>query len=81
VPSHEPSRDDNPDTEEELRARLIASKAALAQIDELAGEEGTRDDTAQREALIEMRRDGKISNEVTNKIRRELDLEESRLEI
>ena len=115
--------DDNHDTEEEVRARLVASKAALAQIDELAGEEWTRDDTAQRmrgmyeyraqrfaarlgkvdddgyedrsrdyqqmvrlvlhaqrEALIQMRRDGELSNEAMNTILRDLDLEESRLE-
>ncbi|MET0474048.1 MAG: Na+/H+ antiporter [Mycobacterium sp.] len=40
--------DGNPDTDEEIRARLMASKAAIAQIDALAGEEWTRDDTAQR---------------------------------
>ena len=116
--------DDNPDTEEEVRARLVASKAALAQIDELADEDWTRDDTAQRmrgmyeyraqrfaarlgkvdddgyedrsrayqqmvrlvlqaqrDALIQMRREGKLSNEGMNTILRELDLEESRLEI
>jgi CPA1 family monovalent cation:H+ antiporter len=112
------------DTDEEVRARLVASKAALAQIDALAGEEWTRDDTAQRmrgmyeyraqrfaaqlgkidddgyedrslayqqmirlvlqaqrAALISMRREGKLSNEALNRIMRELDLEESRLEI
>ncbi len=36
---------------------------------------------AQREALIRMRSDGEISNEVMNRVIRELDLEESRLEI
>ena len=115
--------DDNPDTEEALRARLVATKAALAQIDELAGEEWARDDTtqrmrrmyeyraerfaarlgkvdddgyedrsrahqqmvrlvlqAQREALIDMRREGKLSNEAMNTILRELDLEESQLD-
>jgi monovalent cation/hydrogen antiporter len=98
-------------------------KAALAQIDALAGEDWTRDETvermrawyeyrkrrlaaragkiddegyedrslayqemvrlvlaAQREALLAMRRDGKLSNETMNRILRELDLEESRLE-
>jgi monovalent cation/hydrogen antiporter len=35
---------------------------------------------AQREALLAMRRDGKLSNETMNRILRELDLEESRLE-
>jgi CPA1 family monovalent cation:H+ antiporter len=109
---------------EELKARLGAVKAALAQIDALADEEWTRDDTiermraayqyrkrrlaaragkieddgyedrslayqqtiqmvlaAQREALIRLRSDGKVSNEVVSRIIRELDLEESRLEI
>jgi NhaP-type Na+/H+ or K+/H+ antiporter len=111
------------DADEELYARLVATKAALAQIDALAGEEWTRDETvermrawyeyrkrrlaaragkiqdegyedrslayqemvrlvlaAQREALLGMRRDGQLSNETMNRIGRELDLEESRLE-
>lgn len=109
---------------EELKARLGATKAALAQIDALAQEDWTRDDTmermrasyeyrkrrlaaragkieddgyedrslqyqqavqivlgAQRDALVELRRDGTISNETMNRIIQELDLEESRLEI
>jgi CPA1 family monovalent cation:H+ antiporter len=36
---------------------------------------------AQRDALIKMRRDGELSNEIMNRVIRELDLEESRLEI
>jgi monovalent cation/hydrogen antiporter len=36
---------------------------------------------AQRDALVELRRDGTISNETMNRIIQELDLEESRLEI
>ncbi len=36
---------------------------------------------AQREALIRMRNEGEISNEVMNRVIREFDLEESRLEI
>ena len=36
---------------------------------------------AQREALLRMRSAGELSNEVMNRIMRELDLEESRLEI
>jgi monovalent cation/hydrogen antiporter len=36
---------------------------------------------AQRRALLRMRSDGRLSNEVMNKIVHELDLEESRLEI
>ena len=109
---------------EELKARLVATKAALAQIDALAQEDWTRDETmermravyeyrkrrlaaragkieddgyedrsmqyqqavqivlgAQRDALVELRREGTISNETMNRIIRELDLEESRLEI
>ena len=112
------------DAAEEIRARLVATKAAIAQIDALAGEEWTRDDTvermrafyeyrkrrfaaragkiedegyedrslayqrmlqlvlaAQRDALLRMRREGELSNEVMLRILRELDLEESRLEI
>jgi CPA1 family monovalent cation:H+ antiporter len=110
---------------EELRARLTASHAALARLDELVGEDWVRDDTAervrglyqfrqrrfkvragkiddddgiedrslsyqrlqhelfavQRRALLELRNDGTISNDVMHRIERELDLEESRLEI
>jgi CPA1 family monovalent cation:H+ antiporter len=116
--------DDGSETDEELRARLIATKAALAQIDALAAEEWTRPDTvermralyayrkrrlaaragkiedegyedrslayqqmvqlvlgAQREALLRMRSEGQLSNEMMLTIMRELDLEESRLEI
>jgi monovalent cation/hydrogen antiporter len=115
---------DGTEETEEIRARLVATKAALARLDDLEGEEWTRDDTiermralyqyrkrrfaaragkieddgyeerslvyqqtvqvvlaAQREALIQARGDGHISNEVMNRVIRELDLEESRLEI
>jgi NhaP-type Na+/H+ or K+/H+ antiporter len=116
--------DGGADADEEIRARLVATKAALEQIDALAGEEWTRHETvermralyeyrkrrlaaragkieddgyedrslayqqmvqlvlgAQREALLRMRSDGKLSNEAMLRILRELDLEESRLEI
>jgi Na+/H+ antiporter len=116
--------DDGTGDREELRARLEATKAALAQIDVLSEEEWTREDTlermrglyeyrkrrfaaragkieddgyedrsltyqqtvlsvlaAQREALVQLRNDGVISNEVMNRVVREFDLEESRLEI
>src|ERR687883_245671 len=116
--------DGGADADEEVRARLVATKAAIEQIDALAGEEWTRDETvermralyeyrkrrfaartgkiedegyedrslayqqmvqlvlgAQREALLRMRSNGELSNEVMNRILRELDLEESRLEI
>ncbi|HUA48446.1 MAG TPA: Na+/H+ antiporter [Solirubrobacteraceae bacterium] len=109
---------------EELKARLGATKAALAQIEALRAEDWTRDDTldrmrnaydyrkrrlaaragkieddgyedrslayqqvvqtvlaAQRDALVELRRAGTISNETMNRVIQELDLEESRLEI
>jgi CPA1 family monovalent cation:H+ antiporter len=115
---------DGTEETEEIRARVIASKAAVARLDELAGEEWTRDDTiermralyqyrirrfaaragkieddgyedrslayqqtlqivlaAQRDALIRMRADGELSNEIMNRVIQELDLEESRLEI
>ena len=116
--------DGGADAEEEVRGRLVATKAALEQIDALVDEEWTRDDTlermrglyeyrkrrfaaragkieddgyedrsvvyqqtlqvvisAQREALVRMRGEGDLSNEAMNRIMRELDLEESRLEI
>jgi monovalent cation/hydrogen antiporter len=102
----------------------VATKAAIEELDALAGEEWTRNETvermralyeyrkrrfaaragkiedegyedrslayqqmlqlvlgAQREALLRMRSDGELSNEAMNRILRELDLEESRLEI
>jgi CPA1 family monovalent cation:H+ antiporter len=116
--------DGGADAEEEIRARLVATKAALDELDALEGEEWTRDETvermralyryrkrrfaaragkieddgyedrslayqqmvqvvlaAQREALVQMRADGDVSNEVMNRVLRDLDLEESRLEI
>jgi monovalent cation/hydrogen antiporter len=115
---------DGSEESENIRARLVATKAALAQLDELEAEEWTRDDTiarmrgaydyrkrrfaaragkieddgyedrslayqhvvqlvlaAQREALVRARNSGEISNETMNEVIRELDLEESRLEI
>jgi CPA1 family monovalent cation:H+ antiporter len=117
------TRDESEDREE-VRARLTAANAALAELDELAGEDWTREDTidrlrrqyeyrqrrfraragkieddgyedralsyqqilqlvlaAQREALVRLRDSGEISNETMNHVIRELDLEESRLEI
>lgn len=115
---------DGSEESEEIRARLVATKAALAQLDELESEEWTRDDTiermrraydyrkrrfaaragkieddgyeerslayqqivqlvlaAQREALVQARNRGEISNETMNAVIQDLDLEESRLEI
>jgi CPA1 family monovalent cation:H+ antiporter len=115
---------DGSEDREELRARLEATKAALAQLDALGDEDWTRDDTiermrglyeyrkrrfaaragkieddgyedrslayqqlvqavlaAQRDALIRLRNEGTISNEVMNRVVQEFDLEEARLEI
>jgi CPA1 family monovalent cation:H+ antiporter len=115
---------DGSEDHEELRARLEATKAALAQLEVLADEEWTRDDTiermkglyeyrkrrfaaragkieddgyedrslayqqlvqavlgAQRDALVRLRNEGTISNEVMNRVVQEMDLEEARLEI
>jgi monovalent cation/hydrogen antiporter len=116
--------DDGAEEQEELRARLTATDAALARLQELAGEPWTRDDTverlqglyqfrrrrlkaragiyeddgsedrslayqrlvrellvAQRHAIVRLRNQGVISNDVMHRIERELDLEDSRLEI
>jgi Na+/H+ antiporter len=115
---------DDSEAQEELRARLVATQAALARIEELGGEDWARDDTlermtglydyrrrrlkaragkleddgyedrsqayqrvvrevleAQRAAVIALRNDGTISNDVMHRIERELDLEDQRLEI
>jgi Na+/H+ antiporter len=115
---------DGAEEQEELRARMAATKAALDRLDELAGEDWTRDDTvarlhglfefrrrrlkaragiweddgaedrslayqrlvrellvAQRQAIVRLRNQGVISNDVMHRIERELDLEDTRLEI
>jgi monovalent cation/hydrogen antiporter len=110
---------------EEMRARYVASRAALQRLDELAVEDWTLDDTiervrgmyefrrrrvkvragkiedeegiedrsmayqrlmhelydVQRRAVVQLRNGGEISNDVMHRIERELDLEESRLEV
>jgi monovalent cation/hydrogen antiporter len=116
--------DDGAEQREELQARLGATDAALARLEELAVEEWTRDDTverlrglyqfrrrrlkaragifeddgyedrslayqrlvrelleAQRHAIIRLRNQGVISDGVMHRVERELDLEDSRLEI
>jgi Na+/H+ antiporter len=118
-------RDDSEEQEEQL-ARLAAAEAALERLEELAGEDWTREDTlervrgmyeyrrrrfaaqqdgadgdspaieerslayqqlvhellaAQRRTLVDLRKRGEINDEVMRRIQRELDLEESRLEI
>ena len=117
-------RGDDADEREEVRARLAATDAALARLQELAGAEWTREDTverldglyqfrrrrlkaragiyedegfedrslayqrlvrelleAQRHAIVRLRNQGTISNDVMHRIERELDLEDTRLEI
>jgi Na+/H+ antiporter len=117
-------RDDGSEEREEVQARLDATDAALARLEELGAEGWTRDDTverlrgayqfrrrrlkaragifeddgyedrslayqrlvrelleAQRRAIVRLRNQGVISNEVMHRIERELDLEDSRLEI
>jgi len=117
--------DDGREDSEEVKGRLMAAKAALARIDELEGEEWTRDETiermramyryrkrrfairaglvedeegiedrstayqtlvrevleAQRREIVRLRNAGEISNDVMHRLERELDLEDSRLEI
>jgi Na+/H+ antiporter len=117
--------DDDSEEREEVKARLYAAKAALARLDDLAGEEWARDDTvdrlraqydyrrrrfaaragkedggedyeersahfvrlrtalldAERDAVVGLRRDRRISDEVMRRVERDLDLEEQRLEL
>jgi monovalent cation/hydrogen antiporter len=117
-------RGDDAEEREETRARLEATNVALARLEELAGEDWTRDDTierlratynfrrrrlkarvgkieddgyedrslayqrlvrelleAQRRTIVRLRNQGVISSEVMHRIERDLDLEDSRLEI
>ena len=119
-----PVEADGAEETEEITARIAAAMAALDRLDELGGEEWTRDDTvdrlrnlyryrkrrfaaragkveddgyedrslayqqllrellvAQRLALVRLRNEGVISSEVMRRVERDLDLEESRLEI
>ena len=118
------TEDGSEEEQEELRARLVAIRAATERLDELAEEQWTNDDTVervrgmfefrqrrfktragkieddgiedrsiayqqlmlalyevQRGALVQLRNAGDISAEVMRRIERELDLEESRLEV
>jgi monovalent cation/hydrogen antiporter len=117
-------RGDGVEEREEVRARMEAARAALDRLEELAGEDWTRDDTvqrlqglyqfrlrrlkarvgkieddgyedrslayqrlvrelleAQRQAIVRLRNQGTISSDVMHRIERDLDLEDSRLEI
>ena len=117
--------DGTEEEQEELRARLVIARAALERVDELEGEEWTRDGTVerirrlyrfrqqrfkvragkiedtdgieegslayqrmmheiyatQRRELVRLRNSREISAEVMRRVERELDLEESRLEV
>src|SRR5712692_43020 len=116
--------DDGSAAKEETKARIYAADAALARLDELAGEDWVRDDTlermrglyrfrqnrfsarfdaeddgaieqrsqnyqrlrrelldAERRAVVQLRRQGKINDDVMNLVQRDLDLEDARLDV
>ena len=109
---------------EEVKARIHAAEAAIGRLEELAGEDWVRDDTAERlrglyrfrqsrfaarfdaeddgaleqrsrdyqrlrrelldaerRAVVELRRQGRINDEIMNLVQRDLDLEDARLDI
>jgi monovalent cation/hydrogen antiporter len=115
---------DHTEDEEDARARIRAAEAALARLEELAGEDWVRDDTAERfrglygfrvnrfssrfdddadgaieersqayqrlrrelldaerDAVTQLGRSGDISGDVVNRVRRDLDLEDARLDV
>jgi Na+/H+ antiporter len=115
--------DDDLEAREEAKARLRAAEAALARLEELAGEDWTREDTiertrglyrfrsarfsdrldgreesavedqsqqyqrlrrellgAERDAVLELRRGGVISDDVMNRVLRDIALEDVRLD-
>jgi Na+/H+ antiporter len=116
--------DDGLEVKEHTKARIHAAKAALRRLDELAGEDWVRDETAERmrglynfrlsrfqarldgeddgaierqsvdyqrlrrelleaerSAIVGLRREGRISDDVMHRVERDLDLEDQRLEI
>jgi Na+/H+ antiporter len=116
--------EDGSAAKEETKARVYAADAALARLEELAGEDWVRDDTAERmrglyrfrqsrfrarfdaeddgsieqrsqdyqrlrrelldaerRAVVELRRQGKINDDVMNMVQRDLDLEDARLDV
>jgi hypothetical protein len=116
--------DDGVSAKEETKARIHAAEAALARLDELAGEDWVREQTlarmrgayqfrrtrfaarfdgeddgsieqqsqdyqrlrrevldAERQAVVDLRRQGRINDDVMNRIQRDLDLEDARLDI
>jgi CPA1 family monovalent cation:H+ antiporter len=109
---------------EEVKARIHAAEAAIGRLEELAGEDWVRDDTAERlrglyrfrqsrfaarfddeddgaleqrsrdyqrlrrelldaerRAVVELRRQGRINDEIMNLVQRDLDLEDARLDV
>jgi CPA1 family monovalent cation:H+ antiporter len=115
--------DDGLSDKEETKARIHASEAALGRLEELAGEDWVREDTAERmrglyrfrarrfaarfddeddgqieersqdyqrlrrelldaerQAVVELRRQGRINDSVMNRVQRDLDLEDARLD-
>ena len=116
--------DDGISDKEETKARIHAAEAALGRLEELAGEDWVRDDTAERmrgayrfrasrfaarfddeddgeieersqsyqrlrrelldaerNAVLELRRQGRINDTVMNRVQRDLDLEDARLDV
>jgi CPA1 family monovalent cation:H+ antiporter len=116
--------DDGTAAKEETKARIYAADAALARLDELAGEDWVRDETAERmrgqynfrrsrfsarfdaeddgaieqrsqdyqrlrrelldaerRAVVDLRRQGRINDDVMNVVQRDLDLEDARLDV
>jgi CPA1 family monovalent cation:H+ antiporter len=116
--------DDGLTSKEETKARIHAAEAALGRLEELAGEDWVRPDTAERmrgtyrfrasrfaarfddeddgqieersqsyqrlrrelldaerQAVLELRRQGRINDEVMNRVQRDLDLEDARLDV
>jgi CPA1 family monovalent cation:H+ antiporter len=116
--------DDGLEEKEHTKARIRAAEAALRRLDELAGEDWVRDETAdrlrglynfrlsrfearldgeddgsieqqsvdyqrlrrelleaERSAVVGLRREGRISDDVMHRVERDLDLEDQRLEI
>jgi CPA1 family monovalent cation:H+ antiporter len=116
--------DDGSAAKEETKARIYAADAAIARLDELAGEDWVRDATAERmrnlylfrqnrfrarydtdddgsieqqsqdyqrlrrelldaerRAVVELRRLGRINDDVMNVVQRDLDLEDARLDV
>jgi monovalent cation/hydrogen antiporter len=116
--------DDGSARKEETKARIYAADAAVARLEELAGEDWVREDTAERmrglyrfrrsrfsarfdqeddgaieqrsqdyqrlrrelldaerRAVVELRREGRINDDVMNLVQRDLDLEDARLDV